>query len=103
MGERGLALVTGASSGIGESFARLLAARGRDVLLVARSKEKLEKLAEELIGRHGIRAPVVVCDLSASGAAGILAETLGSRDLGPVELLINNAGFGARGEFHALP
>jgi uncharacterized protein len=103
MGERGLALITGASSGIGESFARLLAARGRDVILVARSKDKLENLAEELSGRHGIRAASVACDLSAPGAAGILAKTLGSRDLGPVELLINNAGFGARGEFHALP
>ncbi|PYV14072.1 MAG: hypothetical protein DMG21_19330 [Acidobacteria bacterium] len=99
----GWALVTGASSGIGESFARLLAARGRNVILVARSEEMLQKLRGELTSRHGVRAEVAACDLSAPGAAGQLAKTLGSRGLRPVELLINNAGSGARGEFHALP
>jgi uncharacterized protein len=103
MGERGLALVTGASSGIGESFARALAARGRHVILVARSKDKLETIAKELSSRHGVSAAVVVSDLSEAGAAGNLAKTLAGRGLRPVELLINNAGVGARGEFHTLP
>jgi uncharacterized protein len=103
MGGRGRALVTGASSGIGESFARALAAGGRDLILVARSEDKLQKLAEELGGKGGIRAEVAACDLSAPGAAAALHATLSRRDLRPVELLINNAGSGARGEFSNLP
>src|SRR5512146_2419794 len=95
-------LITGASSGIGESFARALAARGRNLLLVARTEEKLRQLAAELSARHGVRAEAVPLDLAVRGAASQLAGTLQARNLA-IDLLINNAGFGARGEFWKLP
>ena len=86
------ALVTGASSGIGEEFARALSARGLEVVLVARRVERLERLAAELPGR----AHVVPCDLAAE-AAGLRGrvEQLGVE----VDLLVNNAGFGTYGRF----
>ena len=96
------ALVTGASSGIGECFARALAARKQNLILVARSKDKLTVLATELKSAHGILAEPVDFDLSVPGAAASLAALLHEREL-QVELLINNAGFGARGKFHELP
>jgi short-subunit dehydrogenase len=95
-------LITGASSGIGECFARALAARGRNLVLVARSKEKLESLAAELSAAHGIAAQPMVFDLADSGAAGRLAEALRERQL-KIDLLVNNAGFGGRGRFWELP
>jgi uncharacterized protein len=96
------ALVTGASSGIGECFARILAARKQNLILVARSKDKLVALGKELSAAHGITAEPLECDLSVAGAAGRLAAVLSERKL-HVELLINNAGFGARGKFHEIP
>lgn len=96
------ALVTGASSGIGECFARALAARGRNLALVARSREKLESLAAELRAGHGIAAGPVALDLSEAGAAAKLVEILRQRQL-KIDLLVNNAGFGARGRFWELP
>lgn len=96
------ALVTGASSGIGECFARMLAARRQNVILVARSKDKLAAVAKELRAAHGIAAEAVDFDLSVSGSAGRLADLLRERKL-EVDLLVNNAGFGARGRFHELP
>jgi uncharacterized protein len=96
------ALVTGASSGIGECFARMLAARKQNLILVARSKEKLVALGQELSAVHGIVAEPVEVDLSVAGAAERLATLLRDRKL-QVELLINNAGFGARGRFHEIP
>jgi uncharacterized protein len=87
------ALVTGASSGIGEALARGLAERGHGVTLVARREAKLRELASELGERHGVRADVVACDLSDAGARDGLAaeiERLGRQ----VEILVNNAGFG---------
>lgn len=96
------ALITGASSGIGECFARALAARKRNLVLVARSKDKLLALAQELHGKHGIEAVALDFDLSAPGAPAALVEALRQRRL-PVDLLINNAGFGGRGEFWTLP
>ncbi|GAA3197725.1 SDR family oxidoreductase [Actinocorallia longicatena] len=89
------ALVTGASSGIGESFARLLAARGVDLVLVARRAELLESLASELRAECGIGVEVVPADLGRDLAA------VEERAAG-VELLINNAGYGAFGAFHEL-
>ena len=66
---RRTALITGASGGIGESFARLLAARRIDVIVVARSEQKLEALAQELRAAHGIQATVIAQDLTLPGAA----------------------------------
>ncbi|MFD0885727.1 SDR family NAD(P)-dependent oxidoreductase [Streptosporangium algeriense] len=96
------ALVTGASSGIGAEFARQLAGRGHDLVLVARSAEKLEGLAEELRGAHGVRAEVVVQDLAAPDAASRVAEEVAARGM-TVDLLVNNAGFGTAGRFEEIP
>jgi hypothetical protein len=94
-------LITGASSGIGEAFARKLAARGRNVLLVARSEDKLITLCNELGRSNSIRAQYVALDLSLPEAAARLFEETEKRGLF-VEMLINNAGFGSMGEFSKL-
>lgn len=101
MAEEFFSLITGASGGIGECFARALAARGRNLLLVARSEEKLQELAAELSSRNGVRVEAIPADLAVRGAASQLVETLRARNLA-INLLINNAGFGARGEFWKL-
>jgi uncharacterized protein len=94
-------LITGASSGIGEAFARKLAARGHNLLLVARSEDKLITLCNELGRSQRIRAQFVAMDLTSDDAAQTLfAETL-KRDL-QVDFLINNAGFGSMGDFATL-
>ena len=95
------ALVTGASSGIGVCFARALAARGKNLVLVARSRDKLEVVAREISAKHSLRIEVVGQDLSEVGAAHRLAATLKERGIG-VDLLVNNAGFGAHGRFWEL-
>lgn len=96
------ALVTGASGGIGESFARLLAARGMDLVLVARSEGKLRALATELSTAYGIRAEVLATDLSLPDAPRQLHAACEARGL-PVDVLINNAGFASYGPFDAAP
>src|ERR1700686_642401 len=84
------ALITGASSGIGEAFARTLAARGDDLVLVARSTGKLEALAAELTARQSVRVDVVPADLSRPDAVdGIVAE-LAARGIA-IGTLVNNA------------
>lgn len=90
------ALITGASNGIGLELARRLAADGNDLILVARSVDKLQNIATELSGRHGIRADVIGQDLGYEGAAQELVDKLGDRR---VDMLINNAGFGEFGTF----
>ena len=87
------ALVTGASSGIGAAFARMLAGRGMHLVLVARREDRLKELAEELDTRHGTRCEIIPADLSEPGQTTILFETISSRGI-DVELLVNNAGFG---------
>ncbi|HYG81580.1 MAG TPA: SDR family oxidoreductase [Pyrinomonadaceae bacterium] len=94
-------LITGASSGIGEAFARRLAARGENVVLVARSEDKLKGLCDELAQTHNVHAQYVAVDLTESDAPGRLFEETERRGL-QVETLINNAGFGSMGDFAAL-
>lgn len=87
------ALVTGASSGIGAEFARLLAARGMHLILTARREDLLNSLAEELDTRHGTRCEVIVADLAVEGERRRLFDEVKTRGI-EVELLVNNAGFG---------
>src|SRR6266478_1397971 len=94
-------LITGASSGIGEVFARKLAARGNNLLLVARSEDKLINLCNELGRSKSIRAQYVALDLSERDAPARLFEETQKRDL-QIDFLINNAGFGSMGEFIKL-
>jgi len=96
------ALVTGASSGIGTSFARLLAAEGTDLIVVARDVDRLEALASELRGAHGVQVEVMASDLSAPVSREMVEHRLADRSR-PVDLLINNAGFGTSGPFVDLP
>jgi short-subunit dehydrogenase len=98
---RPVALVTGASSGIGEALAGLFAAAGHDLVLVARSADKLKALAAVLSARHGTRVRVEPADLSKPGAAETLAVRL-KRARVPVDVLVNNAGVLAQGRFTAM-
>jgi short-subunit dehydrogenase len=91
-------LITGASSGLGAEFASQLAARGADLVLVARRKDRLDDLAARLEKNHGVNVSVITADLAAPGAAASLVETLDERNL-QVDSLINNAGFGMGGQF----
>ncbi|GAL02126.1 short-chain dehydrogenase/reductase SDR [Photobacterium aphoticum] len=93
------ALITGASSGIGMELAKIHARKGGDVVLVARSEDKLNALKSELEAQYGITATVIPADLSHPDAANTLYKT--TLDLGiHIDTLINNAGFGGHGKFH---
>jgi len=94
---RPVTLVTGASAGLGVEFARQCRAKGQEVVLVARRRERLEALAGELGGAH-----VVAADLAAPDAPERLMEEVEALGL-TVETLINNAGFGSAGRFDSLP
>lgn len=94
-------VVTGASMGIGEEFARQLAARKQNLVLVARSEDRLMALSEELKKRNGVRALPLVCDLSQSGAAAKVEGFLSEKGIHPVGL-VNNAGFGGAGDFDSM-
>jgi hypothetical protein len=96
------ALITGASSGIGEEFARQLAARGHGVVLVARREERLRALADDLERLHGIRAEAIACDLADPEAVQALPGRVTERGL-DVEVLVNNAGFTTVGDVHENP
>jgi uncharacterized protein len=95
-GGRGLALVTGASSGIGAAFARALSARHHPLLLVARRRDRLLALQRELGGDVAILEE----DLTAPGAIDRVAAAATAR--GPIEVVVNNAGYGTNGDFLAL-
>jgi uncharacterized protein len=99
-------LITGTSSGIGLELARLFAADRSDLILVARSEEKLERLAAELREQHGVQVRVLAKDLgdpaSASKNIQAIYDTLAAENV-TVDVLVNNAGFGLCGEFDALP
>ena len=92
----GVALVTGASSGIGAAFARAYAARGYGLVLVARREERLRAVAAELSARHGVAVDVISADLSACDGAGALAAEVERRGH-VVSALVNSAGFGTVG------
>lgn len=95
------ALITGASAGLGEKFARALAAQGHDVILTARRTGRLDALAKQVGDEFGRQAHVIAADLAAPGAVAALMAEIGRRGL-VVDTLVNNAGFGARGPFAEL-
>ncbi len=91
-------LITGASSGIGEEFARRLAAEGHNLVLVARSEKVLHELCDELMLKHKIMAHYIVADLIEHEAEAMVFEETEKHGF-EVDWLINNAGFGAYGDF----
>lgn len=94
---RPVALVTGASAGIGLAFAELLAERGHDLVIAARRLERLESRAAEL-RRRGARVECIRCDLAVPGSATALADEASAR-MGRVDVLVNNAGYGIARRF----
>ena len=101
-GLRPLALVTGASAGIGEAFARAYAARGYDLALVARRADRLEALATELIAAHGVEAFAVPADLALFDAHKPVLLAVAERGR-HVDVLVNNAGFGIAQGYTGVP
>jgi short-subunit dehydrogenase len=99
---RSVALVTGASSGIGEALARRIARDGRHLVLTARRLDRLQALARELETAYGISAVPIANDLARPGSPRELAEEVERRGL-VVDWLVNNAGFGTAGRFDSLP
>ena len=103
----GTALVTGATSGIGEEFCWQLAAAGHDLVLIARREDALRALADTLANVAGVRAEVIAADLSTDEGCARVAARLDvggpadrdKPDLAPVDLLVNNAGFGLGSDF----
>ena len=95
---RRLALITGASAGIGAAFARIFAGQGYDVVLTARRADRLEKLASEIALRFGVEALTVTADLSERGAADAIVEALAAHGRSAAAL-VNNAGYGLPGGY----
>src|SRR5690349_5491980 len=96
----GSAIVTGASAGIGAVYARRLAERGSDVVLVARRRERIEALAEELRDAHGVTAEPLVADLGDPADLARVAERVAAPD---VSMLVNNAGINGYDRFVDIP
>ncbi len=96
---RPLALVTGASAGIGAEFARQLAAKGYDLVLTARRRERLEQLGEQLQQQHDCRCHVVIADLADPAAPEAICREIDNAGM-KVELLVNNAGYAVAGVYH---
>ena len=94
---RPLALITGASSGIGTTFARQLAARGCDLILVARREERLRSIAAELLAAHGAQCEVLPADLTLDADVARVCERIAA--VPRLDYLINNAGFGTKGKY----
>jgi len=99
MGERPVALVTGASLGLGAEFARLLASEGYDLVLTARNGERLSTLKKEVENLHGVDVHIVVADLADARAPAAIHEHVRARGF-DIDVLVNNAGFGMYGKFH---
>ncbi len=99
---RPTALVTGASGGIGADIARLMAERGHDLILVARSRAKLAELAEALEKAHGVGVTVLTADLTDPSAPESIAKFVADKGLS-VDVLVNNAGLGSYGPFADIP
>jgi short-subunit dehydrogenase len=95
------ALVTGASSGIGNAFARQLAAEGTSLVLVARDERRLDELASQLRQQHGVDVEVLAADLSDDEQVSHVEKRLSVSP--PIDLLVNNAGLGTFGTFRQLP
>ena len=98
--DRPRALITGASAGIGQGFAKELAKRGYDVVLVARRKDRLDQLAADIAANGDATADVLAADLAAEDGVALVEQRLRSGD---IDVLVNNAGFGTVGEFGDLP
>jgi short-subunit dehydrogenase len=96
------ALITGASSGIGEAFADAFAAEGFDLVITARREERLRAVADRIHREHDSRVDVMPCDLTDQGAPARLCAAVEERRL-TIDALVNNAGFGARGGFTSSP
>lgn len=100
--KRPLALVTGASSGIGKAFASDLAQRGHDVVLVARRAAEMQALAADIEKAHGVTCHVIAQDLTATGGIDALMAALAAKQL-QTDVLVNNAGLGTSGPHHKSP
>jgi len=98
----GFTLVTGASTGIGRELAVIAASKGRPLVLVARSEERLSELSRSLRESHGVRADVISLDLGDPEAPAALLRETKRREI-EIEVLVNNAGFGSLGRFHETP
>lgn len=99
MNNNKVALITGASSGIGKELAHIHAEKGGDLIIVARSKDKLEELKNDLEKKHSVNVTVIEKDLTQASAPKEIYEEVKSKGI-EIEYLINNAGFGGRGKFH---
>jgi len=97
MAGEGTALITGASSGIGKTFAGFLAKRGYDLILVARRRELLQSIADELSSAHDVKAEVLATDLSSEEETIKVAQRIEAVDA--LSMLVNNAGYGIWGDF----